>query len=150
MSLSFSLKYFLISVIYFLTHCLFRNILFSTQTFRDLLVIFLLLISGLTNWSQRTFCAWFMSFKICWGLFWGPSIWLILINYLIYTWKKVLVTQSCPTLCNTLDYRPPGSSVHGILQARMLEWVAISSSNIHLRHIFLVWGYNIEQLGQGF
>ena len=34
--------------------------------------------------------------------------------------------QSYPTLCNTMDYRPPGSSVHEILQARILEWVAIS------------------------
>ena len=39
-----------------------------------------------------------------------------------------LVTQSCPTLCNSLDYSPPGSSVHGILQARILEWVAIPFS----------------------
>ena len=38
------------------------------------------------------------------------------------------VTQSCPTLCNPKDYSPPGSSVHGILQARILEWIAISSS----------------------
>ena len=36
--------------------------------------------------------------------------------------------QSCPTLCNTLDCSPPGSSVHGFLQARILEWVAISPS----------------------
>ena len=41
---------------------------------------------------------------------------------------KVLVTQSSPTLCDPLDYSPPGSSVHGILQARILEWVAISFS----------------------
>ena len=41
---------------------------------------------------------------------------------------KVLVTQSCPTLCNAMDCSPPGSSVLGILQARILEWVAISSS----------------------
>ena len=40
----------------------------------------------------------------------------------------VLVAQSCPTLCNTVDCSPPGSSAHGILQARILEWVAISSS----------------------
>ena len=38
------------------------------------------------------------------------------------------VTQSCPTLCDPVDYNPPGSSVHGILQARILEWVAISFS----------------------
>ena len=37
--------------------------------------------------------------------------------------------QSCPTLCDTIDSSPPGSSVPGILQARRLEWVAISFSN---------------------
>ena len=36
--------------------------------------------------------------------------------------------QSCPTLCDPMDYSPPGSSVYGIFQARMLEWVAISYS----------------------
>ena len=39
-----------------------------------------------------------------------------------------LVAQSCPTLCNLMDSSPPGSFVHGISQARILEWVAISSS----------------------
>ena len=39
---------------------------------------------------------------------------------------KVLVTQSCPSLCDPLDCSPPGSSVHGILQASILEWVAIT------------------------
>ena len=38
------------------------------------------------------------------------------------------VAQLCPTFSNPLNYRPPGSSVHGILQARILEWVAISYS----------------------
>ena len=37
-----------------------------------------------------------------------------------------LVTQSCPTLGDPMDCSLPGSSVHGILQARILEWVAIS------------------------
>ena len=41
---------------------------------------------------------------------------------------KVLSAQSFPTLCDPMDYRPPGASVHGILQARMLEWVAIPFS----------------------
>ena len=36
--------------------------------------------------------------------------------------------QSCPTLCDPVDCSPPGSSVHGILQAGILEWVAISFS----------------------
>ena len=39
------------------------------------------------------------------------------------------VTQSCPTLCDPMDYSLPGSSIHGIFQARVLEWVAISFSN---------------------
>ena len=38
------------------------------------------------------------------------------------------VSQSSPTLCDPVDSSPPGSSVHGILQARILEWVAISFS----------------------
>ena len=37
--------------------------------------------------------------------------------------------QSCPTLCDPIDGRPPGSPVPGILQARTLEWVAISFSS---------------------
>ena len=37
--------------------------------------------------------------------------------------------QSCPTLCDPIDGSPPGSTVPGILQARTLEWVAISFSN---------------------
>ena len=41
---------------------------------------------------------------------------------------KVLATQSCPTLCDSRDCCLPGSFVHGILQVRILEWIAISSS----------------------
>ena len=37
--------------------------------------------------------------------------------------------QSCPTLCDPIEGSPPGSTVPGILQARTLEWVAISLSN---------------------
>ena len=42
--------------------------------------------------------------------------------------KESEVTQSCPTLGNPMDCSPPGSSIHGIFQARVLEWVAISFS----------------------
>ena len=45
-----------------------------------------------------------------------------------YSLQCSLVAQSCPTLCDPLDYRLLGSSVHGILQAAILEWVAGSSS----------------------
>ena len=42
--------------------------------------------------------------------------------------KESEVTQSCPTLCNTVDCSLPSSSVHGILQARILEWVVFPFS----------------------
>ena len=42
--------------------------------------------------------------------------------------KKMLVTQSCPTLCNPMDCSLPGSSVHGILPLRKLKWVVIPFS----------------------
>ena len=38
--------------------------------------------------------------------------------------------QSCPTLCDPIDGIPPGSPVHGIVQARVLEWVATAFSNL--------------------
>ena len=44
----------------------------------------------------------------------------------IYVYAQLL--QVCLTLCNTIDCSPPGSSVHGISQAKILEWVAIPSS----------------------
>ena len=51
----------------------------------------------------------------------------------------VLVTQSCLTLCDPMDYSPPGFSVHGVLQARIMEGVAISFSKsfVQLSHLIL-------------
>ena len=43
-------------------------------------------------------------------------------------WLSVLVTQTCLTLCDPLNYSLPGSSVHPILQTRIMEWVAIPFS----------------------
>ena len=51
-----------------------------------------------------------------------------------------LVTTSCLTLCDPLDGSPPGSTVHGISQVRILEWVAIPFS----RGIFLTQGSNLH------
>ena len=56
--------------------------------------------------------------------------------------KLVLVTQSCPTLCDPMDCSPPGSSVQGILQARILKWVASSL----LQGIFPTQGSNASLL----
>ena len=52
--------------------------------------------------------------------------------------------QSCPTLCDPIDGSPPGSPVPGILQARTLEWVAISFSNawkqkVKVKSLSRVW-----------
>ena len=73
------------------------------------------------------------------------------------TWCPVIVTlavaaaaaaakllQSCPTLCDSMDCSLPGFSVHGILQARTLEWVAISFSNawkwkVKVKSLSRVW-----------
>ena len=58
---------------------------------------------------------------------------------LLQNWKKINIyaaaaksLQSCPTLCDPIDGSPLGSSVPGILQARILEWVAISFSKIYI------------------
>ena len=55
----------------------------------------------------------------------------------IYTYLHVCVcsaAQSCLTLCHSMDCSQPGSSVHEILQARILEWVAMSSSSRSSQH----------------
>ena len=57
------------------------------------------------------------------------SIYLIKhIELCVLNKSKVLVAQSFPTLCNFMDCSPPGFSVLGILQAKILEWVAIPFS----------------------
>ena len=61
---------------------------------------------------------------------WSDLIWYVFkkddVHAVFEVWKlKVLVTQLCPTLCNPLDCSRPYSSIHGILQARTLEWVAM-------------------------
>ena len=53
------------------------------------------------------------------------------------------VAQSCPTLCDPMDCSLPGSSVHGIFQARVLEWGAIAFSDIYIyiyiyTHIYII------------
>ena len=55
---------------------------------------------------------------------------------------KVLAPQSCPTLFDPMDCSPPGSSIYGVLQARILEWVAIPFS----RGILLSQGSNLGLL----
>ena len=89
-----------------------------------------------------------------WICFWHPSLMIFLLFLIVssprpgvelatlllstdeWLWRtsylkvkvKVLVTQSRPTLCDPMDCSPTGASVHGIFQARILEWVAMPSS----------------------
>ena len=52
----------------------------------------------------------------------------LLFNMLFESESESEVSQSCPTLCDPMDCSLPGSSIHGIFQARVLEWVAVSFS----------------------
>ena len=47
-------------------------------------------------------------------------------------WSLSQLLQSCPTLCNPMGCSPPGSSVHGVLQVRTLEWAAVNSNHLIL------------------
>ena len=72
------------------------------------------------------------TWKVCfWDNFpssWEMFLWKFHKRAFIGLCACVKLLQSCPTPCNPMDCSSPGSSVHGMLQARMLEWVAISSS----------------------
>ena len=61
-----------------------------------------------------------------------------ILSHLIFIRTKCACAQSLPTLCNPMDYSLPGSSLHGIFQAKILQWVAISYSRgtylLHLLH----------------
>ena len=84
------------------------------------------------------------------NLFWGKTF--IHFQPILLEWVKV--AQSCLTLCDPMDCSPPGSSVHGILQARILEWVAMPSSRgssqprdqnpglVHCREILFLFSFN--------
>ena len=59
----------------------------------------------------------------------------ILLQFTLFMLCYAKSRQSCPTLCDPIDGSPPGSPVPGILQARTLEWVAISFSNAWKRKV---------------
>ena len=76
----------------------------------------------------------------------GKQLWHIQVHFLTAAAAKSL--QSCPTLCNPIDGNPPGSSVPGILQARILEWVAISFSNARMHTKSLQLCLTLQFYGQ--
>ena len=61
--------------------------------------------------------------------FWPFMVSLRTVSALVGVSFNMLLLQLCPTLCDLIDGSPPGSPVPGILQAKTLEWVAISFSN---------------------
>ena len=64
-----------------------------------------------------------------WTTLWEPLLVEVVETEIISAATAAKSRQSCPTLCNPIDGSPPGSPVPGTLQARTLEWVAISFSN---------------------
>ena len=98
----------------------------------------------MTGFGLPTICSHFRTFSLQ-GRNWKADFsrrkriqWMSKWNRMSYWWNyklslilretKPSLTQSCPTLCNPVDCSPPRSSVHGIFQARVLEWVSISFS----------------------
>ena len=80
-----------------------------------------------------------LSYNINWSLnYISPCISFLLLHSKLHKWAVwnnthllavcVLIIQSCLTVCNPMDWSPPGSYVHGILQTKIMVWVAISSS----------------------
>ena len=103
---------------------------------------------GLKTWSQTVRWLW----EICWHACASASI---LIYKTGVTASLCAVAQSHPTLCNPLDCSPPGSSVDGIFQARILEWVATSCSRASScprdwTHISCIFSLVSLALAQGF
>ena len=81
-----------------------------------------------SSWMVNHLCSHSFPLEITWrAIISHPRIGKIYVSNKVEGWNKPLqqVTQLCPTLCNPMDSCPPGSPVHGILQARILEWVAI-------------------------
>ena len=85
-----------------------------------------------SSWMVNHLCSHSFPLEITWrAIISHPHIGKIYVSNKVEGWNKPLqqqVTQLCPTLCNPMDSFPPASPVHGILQARILEWVAIPFS----------------------
>ena len=109
------------------------------------IVCYFYVLMFLLRWSPHTFLPiskFYYFQKVVLGLWFTPPVstlvgkitkegeWLLLVHCLqAAAAAPAKSLQSCPILCNPIDGSPPGSSVPGILQARILEWVAIFFSN---------------------
>ena len=87
---------------------------------------FAMVLDPLKNKVRSPFVAWRIPWTV-WGHKESDRIEQLSLS-LFLLWLQMLVAQLCPTLCNSKNCSPPGSSVHGISQARILQWVANSFS----------------------
>ena len=78
------------------------------------------------------------TFLLKWGVAVKEASYYLYFIFKLKKWSEVKVTQSCLTLCDPMDCSLPGSPLHGILQPRVLEWVAISFSKWDL-FIYLLY-----------
>ena len=103
------------------SRCFFWNSL-AFSMIQGMLVIWSLVLLPFLNpaWISGS-----SQFTYCWSLAWR----ILSITLLACVAAAAKSLQSCPTLCNPIDGSPPGSTIPSILQARILEWVAISFSN---------------------
>jgi len=98
----------------FEVHFLYKaGVVAPESSFPTILIVIILILEHYQNHRVHTICITLL----------GTSV------YSEIAAAAAKLHQSCPTLCNPIDGSPPGSSVPGILQARTLEWVAISFSN---------------------
>ena len=110
-----------------------------------------MLLAKVFTWTIPKCAICRMAKKMWWLLFGGsagflherPSLWSDNSYWLTLCVCVCSVAKLCPALCDPIDCSPPGSSIRGISQARILEWVAISSSRVsswprdgtHISHI---------------
>ena len=101
----------------------------GTHFDHDLLLLILALITWLIYY-------WILPYR--WFVYSPIYLFIQSLTYSnIYSVAAAKSLQSCLTLCDPIDGSPPGSSVPGILQARTLEWVAISFSNIYSGYLYI-------------
>ena len=111
--LPFQKKTAKLGVFFYAIHILFTNICFQ-RFFIDIYTEYYMCLLNTVFALHRNNSEWFL--------------FLIWKNLKSWETNCCLVPKLCPTLCDHMDCSPPGSSVHGILQARILEWVVSSFS----------------------
>ena len=105
------------------------SLYFTIETFCWIFVFWVILYAcqnQLNQWHIYIFISIYIISVLCY-IYYSVILYNTHIHYLLYVCS---VAQSCLTLCDPMDCNPPGSSGHGIFQARILEQIAISSSRV--------------------